>query len=259
MFGTSIARAVGSKSKSSSTSGLTTSQLVQNLTSGPGAVRLVPHVKSLQLQLDPKPRQRGERDFVKNVLPRLAFANPNLKIQISHYERLRKDKKKGGPSSSQDSSAADVSSATASSPATSAAAEANAAAVAEAGLERPTESRESYLTIEFANIPARKVLLTGRDSSVITKEILDAARSPDQSDLNIPRPIGYDPVAEAAKLKAAEEAAARLVESSKSSTALYADEAEVEQVEAGVEPSVMSSAEGLSDVDGVAEVSEKAR
>lgn len=57
MLASSIVRAAAGSSKGK----VSTSKLVQQLTTGAGATRLVPHVKSLRLDVYPKPRGKGER------------------------------------------------------------------------------------------------------------------------------------------------------------------------------------------------------
>lgn len=118
-----------------------------------------------------------------------------------------------------------------------------------------------------ANIPSRTLKFGDKNAAAMIQAITDVTGSADQTGLgeDIPRPIGYDAAAEAAKAaKVAKEEEAKAAEAEAETTAT--SDASLEESATGAqetaeEPSatnLMGSAEGLSDVEGVEQVVEKA-
>ncbi|CAO1635616.1 unnamed protein product [Parajaminaea phylloscopi] len=138
---------------------------IASLSSGLGASRLSPSVSALKVVTYKNPTQAGEKAFVKQVLPRLAYANPRLPIEVTTLASPTAPKASTGDSES-------------STPAESQ----NAVPPPASSGSQPTPS----VTLEFENgLPPRKVQLsskhTNKPASLITREILDLARFNDQA------------------------------------------------------------------------------
>ncbi|PWN25677.1 hypothetical protein BDZ90DRAFT_234107 [Jaminaea rosea] len=63
------------------------SKVLARLNAGLGASKLSPAVRSLRVRAGKRHGQVGERQFIKEVLPRLAYANPTVRVDVQFLER----------------------------------------------------------------------------------------------------------------------------------------------------------------------------
>ncbi|CAO1621533.1 unnamed protein product [Jaminaea pallidilutea] len=132
------------------------SEAMARLSTGLGAMRLAPSVSALRVLTHKKPNAQGEKQFVRDVLPRLTFANPRIPVHVSFIQP---------PPPTQPQAEGDAGAETSSSA---------------ARVETPS-TENSSVTIEFSHgLPPRKIQLSSssqasKPASLIVREISELA------------------------------------------------------------------------------------